>query len=64
MTRNKLNETWEALRKIVKKRNLKFYTASQPPRPDCGIPAYVPPPTGDEIIVVDYIGLMMPKESV
>lgn len=64
MTKNKLNETWEALRKIVKKRNLKCYTASQPPRPDCGIPAYVPPPTGDEMIVVDYIGLMMPKESV
>ena len=64
MTRDKLNETWEALLKIGKKRNLKCYTASQPPRPDCGIPAYVPPPTGDEVIVVDYIGLMMPKESV
>lgn len=64
MKNNKLNETWEALRKIVKKRNLKLYTASQPPRPDCGIPAYVPPPTGDEFIVVDYIGLMLPKESV
>lgn len=64
MARNKLDETWEALLKIGKKRNLKVYTASQPPRPDCGIPAYVPPPTGNEIIVVDYIGLMMPKESV
>lgn len=64
MARNKINETWEALLKIGKKRNLKCYTASQPPRPDCGIPAYVPPPTGAEIIVVDYIGLMMPKGSV
>ena len=64
MTRDKLDETWEALLKIGKKRNLKVYTASQPPRPDCGIPAYVPPPTGNEVIVVDYIGLMMPKRSV
>lgn len=64
MAKENLDEIWEACIKIVKKRNLKFYTASQPPRPDCGIPAYVPPPTGDEMIVVDYIGLMMPKESV
>ena len=64
MAKENLDEIWEALRKIVKKRNLTCYTASQPPRPDCGIPASVPPPTGDEMIVVDYIGLMMPKESV
>lgn len=64
MTRKKLNETWEALRKFTKERNLEFYTATQPPRPGCGIPEYVPPPTGNEVIVVDYIGLMMPKESV
>lgn len=64
MAKKNLDEVWEALGKIVKKRNLKCYTAKQPPRPGCGIPAYVPPPTGDEIIVVDYIGLMMPKESV
>lgn len=64
MARNNLDKTWEALRKIVKKRNLKCYTASQPPRPDCGIPAYVPPPTGNEVIVVDYIGLMLPEGSV
>lgn len=64
MGNNKLDETWEALLKIGKKRNLKVYTASQPPRPDCGIPAYVPPPTGDEVIIVDYIGLMLPQESV
>ena len=64
MAKENLDEIWEALRKIVKKRNLKCYTAAQPPIPDCGIPAYVPSPTGDEVIVVDYIGLMMPKESV
>lgn len=64
MRNNNFDKVWESLGKIVKKRNIKFYTATQPPRPDCEIPAYVPPPTGDEIIVVDYIGLMMPKESV
>lgn len=61
MTRKKLNETWEALRKIVKARNIECYTATQPPRPACGIPAYVPPPTGDELIFVDYIGVINPK---
>lgn len=64
MGNNNFDKVWEALRKIVKERNIKCYTATQPPRPDCGISAYVPPPTGDEVIVVDYIGLMMPKESV
>lgn len=59
MPRKKLNETWEALRKIVKERNIKCYTATQPTRPDCGIPAYVP--TGDEPIVIDYIGVMNSK---
>ena len=59
MTRKKLNETWEALLKIVKGRNIKCYTATQPTRPDCGGPAYVP--TGDEPIIIDYIGVMNPK---
>lgn len=59
MTRNKLNETWESLRKIVKERNITFYTATQPTRPDCGGSAYVP--TGDEPIIIDYIGVMDPK---
>lgn len=59
MTRKKLNEAWESLRKIVKERNISFYTATQPTRPDCGGPAYVP--TGDEPIIIDYIGVMDPK---
>lgn len=59
MTRKKLNEAWESLRKIVKERNITFYTATQPPRPDCGGPAYVP--TSDEPIIIDYIGVMNPK---
>lgn len=64
MGNNNFDKVWEALRKIVKERNIKCYTATQPPRPDCGIPVYMPPPTGNEVIVVDYIGLMMPKETV
>ena len=64
MGNNNFDKVWEALRKIVKERNIKCYTATQPPRPDCGIPVYRPPPTGNEVIVVDYIGLMMPKETV
>lgn len=63
MAKENLDEIWEALRKIVKKRNIKCYTASQPPSPDCGGPTYIPP-TGEEIIVVDYVGLMLPKDSV
>lgn len=62
MGNNNFDKVWEALGKIVKER--KCYTAKQPPRPDCGIPVYMPPPTGNEVIVVDYIGLMMPKETV
>lgn len=34
MTRKKLNEAWESLRKIVKGRSIKCYTATQPTRPD------------------------------
>ena len=64
MKNNNFDKVWEALGKIVKERNIKCYTATQPPRLGCGIPEYVPPPTGNEVIVVDYIGLMMPKESI
>lgn len=63
MKNNNFDKVWEALGKIVKERNITFYTATQPPRPDCGGPAYIPP-TGEEIIVVDYVGLMLPKDSV
>ena len=52
-------ECWDAIKKIVKDRNLQCYIPEQPPRPYCGGPAYAP--TGDGPIIIDYIGVMDPK---
>jgi len=63
MANKKIDKVWEALGKIVEKRNITIYTATQPPRPDCGHSHYNPP-TGNEIVVVDYVGHILPKDSV